>query len=299
MQSLAPVVVFVLSFWTGVCLAQAPQTTSALIEASLANADANAKEAFSYTFHEDEANIIPHISGDAPTPKLPGTQWAVPVFMVNAEYRWSIQRDVLFIEGVPYGRVTGINGQKLSPEVAASESQRYDQAVVAIHALSPEQRLQRLKMPLGRATIMMDPKQLTSSYNCKITGHEKVDKRPATVIKCKPLPALQKIDTATRMSGDVTLWVDDQRPFLHRTRVVLDRPVGQYGRGTVFTDTWSLFDGVWHETSVELDWVGSEETSKKVDAPGAHLDLEQVRKGRVVDTFSDFKKFRIESRIVP
>src|ERR1700678_2703933 len=172
MQSLAPVVVFVLSFWTGVCLAQAPQTTSALIEASLANADANAKEAFSYTFHEDEANVIPDFSGDAPTPKLPATQWAIPVFMVNAEYRWSIQRDVLFIEGIPYGRVTGINGQKLSPEVAASESQRYDQAVVAIHALSPEQRLQRLKMPRGRATIMMDPKQLTSSYNCKITGHE-------------------------------------------------------------------------------------------------------------------------------
>jgi hypothetical protein len=303
MKSLAFVVIVVVSLWSGACLAQAPQTALALIEASLANADANAKEAYSYTFHEDEANAIPEISDETPTPKLPGTQVGLPVYMVNSEYRWSIQSDVLFIEGVPYRRVTGINGQKLPPDITALLSEQYDRAVAEIHALSPEQRLQRLKEPLGRVAIMMDTKQLTSSYSCKITGHDKVDRRPATVIKCKPLPALPKNDIATRMSGDVTLWVDDQQPFLHRTRVVLDHPVNHYGRGTVFTDTWSLFDGVWHETSVELDWIDAEKTIKNINMPtqGAQLtqsNIEQPHKGKVLDTFSDFKKFRIGSRIV-
>ena len=50
-------------------------------------------------------------------PKLPGTQWMIPVFTVNSEYRWSIQLDVLLIEGIPYRRLIGINNQKLPPEL--------------------------------------------------------------------------------------------------------------------------------------------------------------------------------------
>jgi hypothetical protein len=283
----------------GACLAQTPQTATALIEASIVNADANAKEALSYTFHEDDANLVADTTGEPPRPTLPESQLGISPYMVNGEYRWSVQYDVLFVEGIPYRRVVGINGQPLSPKIAAWESERYDHAVATIHALSPEQRQQRLRAPEGMASIMTDPKQLTSSYDCKITGHEKVEKRPATVIHCKPRHDLPQTDTA--VNGSVTLWVDDQQPFFHRTRMVLDHAVGRYGAGTVVTFTWSLLDGVWHQTSTELAWVGAEKPVKNVNAPtlpGARVDIEQVSQGRVVNTFSNFKKFRIESRIV-
>ena len=285
---------------SGVCLAQMPQTATALIEASIANADANAKEAFSYTFHEDDASFVADTAGVPPRPTLPGSQWGISPVMVNAEYKWSVQYDVLFVEGIPYRRVIGINGQRPSPEIAAWESERYDRAVVAIHALSPEQRQQRLKAPEGIASIMTDPKLLTSLYDCKITGHEKVEKRPATVVHCKPRHDLPQTDTAARMSGPVTLWVDDQQPFFHRTRMVLDHAVGRYDAGTVVTFTWSLLDGVWHHTSTDLVWVGAEKTTKNIDTPtpGTQMNIEQVNQGRVVVTFSNFKKFRIESRII-
>ena len=284
----------------GTCLAQTPQTATGLIEASVANADANAKEALSYTFHEDDANFVADTTGEPPRPTLLESQVAISPFMVNGEYRWSVQYAVLFVEGIPYRRVVGINGQRLSPEIAASESQRYDRAVATIHMLSPEQRQERLRAPEGMASIMTDPKQLTSLYDCKITGHEKVEKRPATVVHCKPRHDLRQTETAA--SGPVTLWVDDQQPFFHRTRMVLDHKVGRYGAGTVVTFTWSLLDGVWHQTSTELAWVGAEKTMKNVNtpalAPGIQMDVERVNQGRAVNTFSNFKKFRIESRIV-
>ncbi len=298
MKPFALVVGVVLSLLRGACLAQTPQTANALIEASIANADANAKEALTYTFHEDVANYFGDVSSEPPKPKLPGTEWIVPVYMVNAEYQWSIQYDVLFVEGVPYRRMTGINEQRLEPQIAAMESERYDRAVAAIHALSPEQRLQRLRAPQGSASIMMDPKQLIRLYDCKITGHQKVEKRPATVIKCKPRRDLSSTDTAARMSGDVTLWVDEQQPFFHRTRMVFDHTIDQYGAGTVVIFNWGLIDGVWHQTSTELDWVGADRMMKDVDAPGAKMSYEHVSKGKVVDTLSNFKKFRIESRIL-
>ena len=50
------------------CLTQTLQDASALIEASISSADLNAKDAFYYTFHEDDSNIVPDILG---TPQCP------------------------------------------------------------------------------------------------------------------------------------------------------------------------------------------------------------------------------------
>jgi len=299
-KSFAPVAVIVLSLSSGAGLAQAPRTASALIDASIANADANSRDALAYTFHEDDASVLAGASTDEPKPTLPGSKWIIQAFMVNAEWRWSVQYDVIFVEGIPYRRVTGINGLRLPPEIAAWENERYNRMVATIHTLSPEQRQQQLRMPEGIAAIMTDPKQLTSLYGCKITGHEKVDKRPATVIQCKPRRDLPRSDTAVRMSGPVTLWVDNQQPFFHRTRIVLDHTVDQYGTGTVVTFTWSLIDGVWHHTSTKLDWVGADKTTKNLDipTPGAPMNIEQGSQGKQIDTFSNFKKFRTESRML-
>jgi hypothetical protein len=295
-----PVAAVALSLSSGACLAQTPQSASALIEASIANANANAKEAFSYTFHENEASVLASASNEAPKPTLPGSKWIIQAFMVNAEWRWSVQYDVVFIEGIPYRRVTGINGLQLPPEIAAWESERYNHTVAAIHALSSEQRQQLLQKPEGITAIMMDPRQLASLYSCKITGHAKVEKRPATVIQCKPRHNPAQADTAGRAGGPVTLWVDEQQPFFHRTRMVLDHPVNQYGKGTIVTFTWSLIDGVWHQTSTGLDWVGADRTTKHVDMPtsGPQMNIEQGAQGTVIDTFTNFKKFRTESRMV-
>ncbi|HMH12973.1 MAG TPA: hypothetical protein VK578_07680 [Edaphobacter sp.] len=283
------------------CLTQTLQDASALIEASISSADLNAKDALYYTFHEDDSNIVPDILGTPPMPKLPGTQWMIPVFTVNSEYRWSIQLDVLFIEGIPYRRLIGINNQKLPPELMTFESQKYDRAVATIHTLSPQQRQQRLVSPEDRPSLYIDPKQFRSFYSCKATGHEKVDKRSSTIVRCKPLNKLQESNTA-QASGEVTLWVDEQRPFFHRMRLVLDHTLGQYGRGTTFTDTWSLIDGVWHETSAELDWVGAATFSKNIETPaptpGFANNVEQTNRGKEIITFSNFKKFRTESRIL-
>jgi hypothetical protein len=290
------VVLLAASMGPTLCVAQGPQNASTLIDAAISNADTNSKEALRYTFHEEESNVVPDM-GRPPTPRLPGTQWSIPVYMVNSEYRWSIERDILFVEAVPYRRVTGINGQKLPPDIAALESEKYDRAVTAIHALSAQQRQQYL----STTSLNFDPRSLNDSYTCRLTGHEKIDKRPATVIQCKPVRACQKSDESRQFHGKVTLWIDKEQPFFHRTSVVLDRPINQYGVGTTVTDTWKLIDGVWHETSMEVSWIGVDTITKNLDFPEQgrpSSTMEQTSRGTTISTYSNFKKFVAKSTII-
>jgi hypothetical protein len=290
------IVLLAVTVGSTLCVAQDPQNASTLIDAAISNANTNSKEALRYTFHEEESNVVPDM-GRPPTPRLPGTQWSIPVYMVNSEYRWSIERDILFVEGVPYRRVTGVNGQKLPPDIAALESDKYDQAVTAIHKLSTQQRQQYL----STTTLNFDPRSLNDSYTCRLTGHEKVDKRPATVIQCKPLRACQKSDESHQLHGQVTLWIDNEQPFFHRTSVVLDCPIDQYGPGTSVTDTWSLMEGVWHETSMEVSWIGVDTITKNLDFPEQgrpSSTIEQKGRGTTTTRFSSFKKFHTESTII-
>jgi hypothetical protein len=284
-----------LSAHTG-CVAQELPDALSLIGAAISNADVNSKEALRYTFNEEESNIVPDM-GTTPTPTVPGTQWPIPVYMVNAQYRWSTERDVLFIEGVPYRRVMQINGQKLPPDLAALESDKYDHAVTTLHALSAEQRQQYL----SATSFAFDPRSLKDSYSCRLTGHEKVEKRPAIVVECKPDRACPKSVASRQLHGRVTLWIDKEQPFFHRIRVVLDCPVDQYGPGTTVTDTWSLMDGVWHETSVELSWIGIDTITKNLDIPTPGRPtgtIEQTSRGTTITVSSKFKKFQVESTII-
>lgn len=287
-------VVFVSSHQVSV--AQEQPGALSLIGAAISNADVNSKEALRYTFHEEEASVVPDL-GQPPTPLFPGTQQPIPVYMVNAQYRWSIEWDVLFVQGVPYRRVTGINGQKLPPDLAALESEKYDRAVTAIHTLSSQQR----KEYLSATSFAFDPRSLKDSYSCRLTGHEEVGKRPAVVVQCKPNTACPKSVESRQLHGPVTLWIDKEQPFFHRIRVVLDCTVDQYGPGTAVTDTWSLMDGVWHETSVELSWIGVDTITKSLDIPTPGRPsgtIEQTGHGATVTMFSNFKKFQVESTII-
>ena len=167
----------------------------------------------------------------------------------------STQYDVLFIESIPYRRIIGVNRQPLTAEAAEAESKRYDATVAAIHSLSEEQRQAMRK---GGNTVAVDPKQLLTQYDCNITGHEKVQKRPATVVQCKlrtDLP-VQSVATSSPVSKEIKLWIDNEQPFFVRTRATLNRAIDKYRRLTAVTIQWSLMDGVWHQTSTQADWVG-------------------------------------------
>jgi hypothetical protein len=279
--------------------AQNPPDAATLINTSIANAEQNAKAALAYTFHE---NYVISMTSDADSMSSstmggggPGSSAIATATRSATGVRpssgtaggggeTSTQYDVFFIEGIPYRRVVGVNHDPLTPESAAAESNRYDAAVAAVHAMSNEQRMEMLK---GGNSLAVDPKQLTTMYDCKIAGHDKVRKRPATVVQCKlrnDLPA-QSNANATPMSKEIKLWIDDEQPFFVKTRATLNRTIDKYRRFTTVTIQWTLIDGVWHQTSTEADWVG--------------LNDPKSEQGKITDTFSDFKRFRTESTILP
>jgi hypothetical protein len=248
---------------TGEQKAGEQKTAESLIDESNANAEQNAKAALAYTFHENYVASQTVISG--------------------GDRESSMQYDLLFIKGVPYRRLVSVNHQPLSNEAAARVSKRYDAMVDRIHAMSDEQRL---KMAMGRDAVMIDPKQLTRMYTCNLVGHAKVHKRPATVVECKPRSDVPvgEGDAASPVSTDIKLWIDDQQPFFVRTNAVLNRSLDTGQRLTKLVIQWKLIDGVWHQTSTEVSWVG-------LEGSGIH--------GKVVDTFFHFKRFRVEAKIVP
>ena len=274
---------------SAVALAQNQPDAAALINTSIANAEQNAKTAFAYTFQENyhvTTKKSSEGSGLSRAMNIKTGAVSVQTSVANADNGgvdddWSIQYDVLFIEGIPYRRLISTDHKPLTPEVAASESKRYDATVASIHEMSPRQRLQMLK---NDNTLMIDPTQLTSQYDCKIDGHQKVRKRPATVVQCRlradaPAPTDA---TAAPISNNIKLWVDDQQPFFVRTHAVLNH-IDKSRKLTNLTVDWSLIDGVWHQTSTELDWVSTSGTTTR---------------GTIVDVFSDFKKFRTEAKLL-
>ena len=251
--------------------AQTSPDVTTLINTSIANAQQNAKAAFAYTFHENYISSTtagcdsssqqqPHgttgraaITGNA---FMPPAQTPPDGCDSNRDHESSTQYDVLFIEGIPYRRVVSVNRQPLSAEAAEAESKRYDATVAAIHSMSDEQRQAMRK---GGNTLAVDPSQLLTRYDCRITGHEKVQKRPATVVQCKlrtDLPT-QSGAAATPISSDIKLWIDEQQPFFSRTRATLDHTIDKNRKLTAATIQWSLIDGVWHQTSAQVEWVGT------------------------------------------
>ena len=284
-----------LSLFTGPAFAQNQPDVTALINTSIANAEQNAKAALAYTFHENYVSSAyssasgTGIRGGAISGAAGSTRSVAgsPTDVATQDNgggggEVSTQYDVFFIEGIPYRRVIGVNHQPLSPESIAAESKRYDSAVAYVHTMSEEERREMVK---SNNAFLIDPSQLTTQYDCKITGHEKVQKRPATVVQCKlrdNLPAPSG-DAPAPIIKDVKLWIDDQQPFFVRTRAVLNH-IDKERKLNNLTIQWSLIDGVWHQTSAEVDWVATVGPSTR---------------GKSTDTFSDFKKFRTEATVLP
>lgn len=279
------IAIFLISISGASVFAQSPPTVEALIDQSIANAEQNAAAALAFTFHENYVGSTTTLIPQARPSTTARLSLVLPTVdsNMNGDSESSVQYDVLFIKGVPYRRVISVNHRPLSPEAAVAESKRYDAAVAAIYAMSDEQRL---KMTKGSNSLMVDPRLLTSFYNCNITGHEKVHKRPATVVDCKLRHDVtgQSGDTTGPVGTDIKLWIDDQQPFFVRTRAILNRAIDNDRKLTQLTIQWKMVDGVWHQTSTEVDWVGPEGSGTK---------------GKVVDTFSDFKQFRTEFKILP
>jgi len=60
-------------------------------------------------------------------------------------------------------------------------------------------------------------------------------------------------------------------------------------------------DGVWHETSVELSWIGIDTITKNLDIPTPGRPtgtIEQTSRGTTITVSSNFKKFQVESTII-
>jgi hypothetical protein len=280
MMRLISLTAFVVLLSGAVAFAQEAQSVTRLIDQSIANAEQNAKAALAYTFREEYVATQTQDIGRRGWRAINGRSGAG---IVGGDSASSTQYEVLFIKDVPYRRLVSVNHQPLSHQAAAEVSKRYDAMVTAIHAMSDEERL---KMAKGGNSLMVDPKQLTSTYACNIVGHAKVQRRPATVVECRPRHDLPvgKDGAPQPVSTDIKLWIDDEQPFFARTRAVLNRTIDENQRLTTVTIQWRLIDGVWHQTSTEVNWVGPEDS-------GIH--------GKVVDTFSNFKRFRAEAKIVP
>jgi hypothetical protein len=272
-----------------------------LLEASIANGKANAREALKFAFHEHSENTSAR--GAA----------ADSIVFTTADF------EVLFLDGIPYRRLTMKDGKPLSPELEQAESERYDKARNAIRSMTPEQREAYMQKKAG---LQIDPSRVLSLSVCAVQGKDKVAGRSATRIAChprtdiaNPTPEQQAI-----LRQDILFWVDDESPFLSRTKVTLLQPDTEYGPGTVIIVDWTKMDNVWHHTRTFIDWRAAKPFDAEAAAAAAKSDPASSGRGRGgrggpsngtvsthatvymhgtnTDTFTKFKKFQVQARIV-
>jgi hypothetical protein len=242
--------------------AASAQSADSLIKSAIAAANTNASNAYAYNFHENWATVSNDMTAQFPVTK-------------------SIQYDVTFIDTFPFRRKVGIDGYPLNDASIAIENARYEKAFADIRAMTPAERTKALE---DQDALLFDPAVLASNYTCTITGHKTIDKRPSTVVDCAvnkhPLTHAAKSDF---LPARLTFWIDVEHPFFHRTRMVLADNAGEYGPDTVVTIQWQLDGDVWHHTSTQIDFKNTK------DHPYG---------GEIVDSFSNFKKFRSETTFV-
>lgn len=121
----------------------------------------------------------------------------------------------LMIDGSPYQRVIAVNGKPLSPEQQKAEQAKEQRERQKRANESPEQRRNRIakfERDQRRDNEMMD--QLTTAFNFKLAGTQKVRGFNVYVLRATPRPGYKPPNMSSQVLPGMTgeLWVD-QRTF--------------------------------------------------------------------------------------
>ena len=203
--------------------------------------------------------------------------------------------DITLLEGSPYRRLVARNDQPISAEEQQREEEKLRRSIDERRQETPAQRESRLEEWAKRQERQREPvRELPDAFDFTLTGEELLDGRLVYVIVATPKPGYKPKSTFSGFFPKVKLrlWIDKRDYQGARIEMeVLDTvSLGGFllrvSKGTrLLIEQNRVNDEVWLPKKVVLH-----ASARLLLVKGLYRDIDV--------TFSDYKKFQVESRVV-
>lgn len=204
--------------------------------------------------------------------------------------------DVTMLEGSPYRRLVGKDDHPLSPEEERSEQKKLADSIAQRQKETPAERARRIADWEKKRQREREPlDEVPDAFNFQIAGEGQIDGRDAWIIEGTPRPGYHARSTLAKLFPKFRgkLWIDKADYQWVKTEAEVTDNI-----------SWGLFVARLSKGArldVQMTRVNDEVwLPKRIEAKvSARLAL--VKKYRIeADTsFSNYRKFQVESRVVP
>ena len=203
--------------------------------------------------------------------------------------------DVTLLEGSPYRRLVGKDDHPLSPEEERIEQKKLADSIAQRQKETPAERAQRIADWEKKRQREREPlDEVPDAFDFRIAGEEQIDGRDAWIIEGTPRPGYHARGSLAKLFPKFRgkLWIDKADYQWVKTEAEV-------------TDTisWGLFVARLSKgarVDIQMTRVNDEVWLPKRIEAKASARLALVKKYNVeADTsFSNYRKFQVESRVV-
>lgn len=201
--------------------------------------------------------------------------------------------EVLYIGGKEYFRPIEKDGKPIPAAEAAKEQSKLDRAAAEAGRMPADERDKRLAdAERERAKRREDYKDIPDAFNFRLIGDATIDGRATWQIEATPRPGYRGRGRNIFSSLEGTLWIDKQDFNWVKFEAEVLKPfsigwfLARVAAGThISYEMMRVNDELWVPKSVSLE-------------ASARLALLKRINARQTVTFSDYRKFQTDSRIV-
>ena len=204
--------------------------------------------------------------------------------------------DVTLLEGSPYRRLVARNDQPLSAKDRRKEDEKLQHSIADRRKETPEERQRRVADWERKQQKQREPlKELPEAFTFKLTGEEALNGGEAFVIEGAPKPGYRPKGASTSFFPKVNLrlWID--RKDYQWVKIDLE------SLDTISFGGFLIRLAKGSHVTIENTRINNEVWLPKFAAikGSVRLALVKVMRGEIVFTFSDYKKFQTDSRVLP
>ena len=203
--------------------------------------------------------------------------------------------DVTLLEGSPYRRLVARNDKPLSPKDQRKEEEKLQKSIADRRKETPEERERRVAEWARKRQKQREPlKELPEAFTFKLAGEEALNGSDAFVIDAAPKPGYHPKSPSTAFFPKIKLrlWID--KKDYQWVKVDIE------SLDTISFGGFLIRLAKGTRLTIESARVNNEVWLPKraVIKGSVRVALVKVIRGEIVYTFSDYKKFQTDSRVL-
>jgi len=207
----------------------------------------------------------------------------------------STTNDVTILEGSPFRRTVARDDKPLSPKEKRKEDERLQKSIEDRRKETPEERANRISDWERKQQKQRDSlKELPDAFTFKLAGEETINGGDAYVIEGMPKPGYRPTNGTTSIFPKIKLkiWID--KADYRWVRIDLE------SLDTITFAGFLVRVAKGTRARIETVRVNNEVwLPKRIEVKGSvRIALLKVVRGEFIFTYSDYKKFQADSRVI-